>query len=93
MSALIISLSIASVLTALFCFRFQLWERPKKLIGYFAFFFALEFLIETYVLPPDVFPMAMAYVCFFLTAIISGMCVLAYRYEKSLRTEKNQWNF
>jgi hypothetical protein len=85
MTEIINAFSFASVLTALFCFRYSLWVRPRHLAIYFTFFFALEVVLEKFFLPPGAIPIAAAWICFFLTAVFIAVSFLSYKYEQSLK--------
>lgn len=69
MTVFLVSLSIASVLTAIFAFRFGTFNEPKVLAAYFTLFFVLELVAEAYFIPPGVYSIEVAYVCFFLTGL------------------------
>jgi hypothetical protein len=83
MIEMIVSLSIASVLSALFCFRFHLWKQPKKVASYFLFFWFLEWGMEYFFLPPDIFGFELAIICFLLTGLIIAVGLFLEKLEKN----------
>ena len=83
MTPIINALGLASVLTAGFALRFRYWRSPKVLVAYFSFFFALEVVASTWLLPPDAFGVEIGVVCLVLTALITGVIYGLHRYEKA----------
>jgi hypothetical protein len=83
----LVACSIASVFCALFAFRFRTWRRPGLLSVYFAVFFTLEYFGARYVLPPDVFGLEVAVVCFGLAVLVTIATVLVHRAETGARPE------
>ena len=84
MTAFLVSLSIAMVLTALFAFRHDNWRRPRLLAVYFVGFLGLEWFAEAYLLPPGAIPLEVAYVCFPLSFAFAAACYGMHRYQASL---------
>jgi len=74
----------ASLFTALFAFKFGYWQRPRLLAAYFGFFWVVEWVAETYFLPPDTFGWPMTILCFVLTGLILGATYGVHRYEKHI---------
>lgn len=72
-SPFFVSLSVALAFTLLFGFRHGAWRRPRYLLGYFAFFFALEWAAEAWLIPPQALGHEVAYVCLG----ISALCLIA----------------
>ena len=87
MTQFIIALSVASLLTASFAFRFGQMNRPGLLLAYFSLFLMIEWIGHTYFIPEGAFGIEVAYVCFGLTVpfIVAG--VLRHRYEKSQQAQ------
>lgn len=83
MTAFLVPLSIALVLTLLFGFRYRVWSKPRYMLGYFAFFFALEWAAEAWVLPPGTLGIEVAYVCFGLVAILAAAIFVTHRMERA----------
>jgi hypothetical protein len=71
--------SIASVMTAVFAFRFRTWKAPRRLASYFATFFGLELAMERFVLPPGLLGIEVAAVCFAIALLFVG-AILATRH-------------
>ncbi|TPV94438.1 MAG: hypothetical protein B7733_15305 [Myxococcales bacterium FL481] len=66
---LLVAISIASMLTAIFAFRFRAWHRRGLLALYFAFFLVLEGVLSWLFLPPGVMGVEVGYVCVAITAL------------------------
>jgi len=81
MVSLVVALSIASLLTAAFAFRFRNSRRPGVLTAYFLLFFVVEWLGSYYFIPPDAFGVEIALVCFPLAGIFVIASVLSHRWE------------
>lgn len=73
---LIISASIATLLTAIFAFRFRTWNRKGLLAVYFLVFFGLELTLQELFIPPGALGLEVAAVCFF----IAGLFIAATRF-------------
>jgi len=69
LTTVVVACSIAAALTAIFAFRFRTWKVPRRLVGYFAFFFVIELVAERLLLPPGTLGLELALVCF-------GICML-----------------
>jgi hypothetical protein len=78
-----ISLSFALAVTLLFGFRHGAWRRPKYLAAYFAFFFAVEWAAEAWLIPPHAFGIEVAYVCLGIAALCLIALALSRRLEHS----------
>ena len=78
MTTIVISLSIASALTAIFAFRFRTYKTPRVLAAYFTGFFLLELLAEKLVIPPGLLGLEVAWVCFAI-ALLFVVATLATR--------------
>ncbi len=83
MVSFVVALSIASVLTAAFAFRFRNARRPWVLAAYFLLFLAAEWVASHFFIPPGAFGIEIALVCFPLAAIFAGASVLSQRWEAS----------
>jgi hypothetical protein len=83
MSTLLISFSIALLLTVVFAFRFGFWRRPWLLLVYYLVFQTLEGVGEYFFLPRDALPIEIAYVCLPLSAVFIGIIVVVRRYEET----------
>jgi len=81
MVSLVVAFSIASVLTAIFAFRFRNSRRPWLLVGYFLVFFVAEWVASRFFIPPGAFGMEIALVCFPLAAIFVVASILSHRWE------------
>lgn len=84
MTAFLVSLSIAMVLTSLFAFRHDNWRRPRLLAAYFTVFLVLEWVAEAYLLPPGAIPLEVAYVCLPLSFAFAAACYAMHRYQASI---------
>ena len=82
MVSFLVGLSIASLLTAMFAFRYDAGRDPRVLVGYFALFFSIEWAAERFLLPPDVLGMEVAYVCFGLTILFVIGTTLVRRFDQ-----------
>ncbi len=80
MKALIVSFSIALVLTSIFAFRFRAWRKPWLLLGYFAFFQTIEGVAEYYFIPEGALMFETAAVCFTISGLFIAACVLVDRF-------------
>jgi hypothetical protein len=69
MVSFLVGLSIASLLTAMFAFRFDAGRKVGVLVAYFALFFGIEWLADRFLLPPGALGMEVVYVCFALTIL------------------------
>ena len=88
MVSFVVALSIASVLTAIFAFRFRNSRRPLLLAGYFLVFFVMEWVASHFFIPPGAFGMEIALVCFPLTALFIGASILSHRWEEDEDTRR-----
>ena len=77
------AIGIATVLTALFALRFRTWRQPKMLAVYFTFFFATEFAVGQWVLPPQAFGPEVGWVCMVISALTAAAIYGIDRYERS----------
>ena len=83
MTSFINAFGLASVLTAMFALRYRFWRSPILLGAYFCFFFAMEWLVSAYYLPPDALGSEIGYVCLGLTAPMLGVIYGVNRYEQA----------
>ncbi len=74
-----VSFAIASMMTAVFAFRFQTWRRPRLLLGYFALFFVVELVCEALWLPSDALGIEVGIVCLGLAGVFAGATWLVGR--------------
>jgi hypothetical protein len=72
----------ASLVTALFAFKFVYWRRPWLLAIYFAFFWVSEVIVDIYFLPPGIFGTGAIIMCFALTGLIVAVTYGVHQYEK-----------
>lgn len=75
--------AFALLLTSLFVLRFRGWTRPRHVIGYFAFFAALEMVANHYFFPAGALGPEVAVVCFALTVPVSIAAWVLWRHEKT----------
>lgn len=54
MVPLFISTSLAAAATAIFAFRYAMWDEPWRLLRYFVILFVIELAGERWLLPPGV---------------------------------------
>ena len=54
MLPLLVSTSLAACATAIFAFRYAMWDEPWRLVRYFVILFAIELAAERWILPPGV---------------------------------------
>lgn len=87
MIELVTALSIATLATALFAFRFQARRRPRTLLAYFVFVFGLEWVAQRMFLPPNAFGLEVAAVCGGITVLFLIAIALQRRLEESSRRE------
>ena len=52
MLPLLVSTSLAACATAIFAFRYAMWDEPWRLVRYFVILFAIELAAERWILPP-----------------------------------------
>ncbi len=83
MTAFLVSFSIALVLTLIFGFRYRAWQRPIHMAGYFAFFFALEWAAEAWLLPAGALGLEVAYLCFGVAALFAIAIVATRAMERA----------
>ena len=76
--------SVASLVTAMFAFKFGYWQRPRLLAAYFAFFWVFHAIGERYILPPDAFGPGAIILCFVLTGLIIAATYGVHQYEKRI---------
>ena len=76
-----VSLSFATVLTALYGFRYETWQRPKLLLKYFLFFFLLEWIFEYFFFPPQFVQVEMGIICFLIAGVITFAAKVMERIE------------
>jgi hypothetical protein len=88
MVSIVVAFSIASVLTAIFAFRFRNSRRPLLLAGYFLVFFVVEWVASYFFIPPGAFGMEIALVCFPLTVVFIFASVLSHRWEADEDTRR-----
>jgi len=81
MDTFLISLSITSVLTAMFAFRFGYLDRPVVLVAFAALIFCVESIGQHFFLPPGAVSIEVAWICFPLAAVFVGVTVLTRRLE------------
>ena len=81
MDALIISLSITAVLTAMFSFRFGYRDRPGVLVGFALLVFIVESIGQHFFLPPGAIGVEVAWICFPLALVFVGVTFLMRRLE------------
>jgi hypothetical protein len=81
-TAVIVALSLASLLTAAFAFRFRDSRRPAVLVGYFLFFFAVDWIGTHFFIPPGAFGLEVAAVCFFLAGIFLVAISVSGRWDE-----------
>lgn len=86
MVTFIVALSVASVLTSVFSFRFRAWKRPRWVGGYFVFFFLLELLADYFVMPPEAMGLEVAVVCFGITGLFVAAIFATKRLEQDDET-------
>ena len=82
MLAVLIAVSIAAAMTAIFAFRFRVWGKPWTLVGYFALFQALELLAQSYWIPPGALGVEVALVCFAIAMLFAVASSVAKRAEE-----------
>ncbi len=82
-----ISLSFALALTLLFGFRHGAWRRPRYLLAYFCFFFAVEWAAEAWLIPPGAFGIEVAYVCLGIAALCLIALYITRRAERRHESE------
>ncbi len=83
MVELVNAFAVALILTAVFALRFRYWRSPAWIGGYFAFFFAAEWIAGHYFYPAEALGLTLAWVCFALTPPVLVAIVLLDRYERS----------
>ena len=88
MTAFVVAFSIASVLTAVFAFRFRNSRRPGVLVAYFLIFFVVEWLASHFFIPPGAFGIEIALICFPLTGVFVVASVLSQRWEAQEHSER-----
>ncbi len=76
--------AVASLFTALFALKFGYWQRPKLLTAYFVFFWVVEFIADTYFIPPGAFGTGMAVLCFVLAGLVAAATSGVHQYEKRI---------
>lgn len=81
MESLLNPIAFATLLTALFVLRFRGWKRPLAVVGYFAFFAALE-IGATQLLPPGAFGSGLGILCLALAVPVLIAAYLVWRHEK-----------
>lgn len=69
LQSILVSVSIASMLTAVYAFRYRAWDKKLLLAGYFALFFAIEWAAESMFIPAGALGVEVGYVCFAITAL------------------------
>lgn len=74
-------IAFAMLLTSLYVLRFRGWTRPVAVVGYFAFFAALE-VAATRLLPPGAFGPGLGYLCLGLTFPVAIAAYLVWRHER-----------
>ena len=87
MPSWMVPISIALVLTAGVALRLDMRDRPGWLLGYFAFFLALESALERWALPPGTLGPEVAWVCLGLAVALLGVNLLWHRYERVHATD------
>jgi hypothetical protein len=83
MVQVLVGLSIASLLTAMFAFRHEAGRNPRVLVGYFLLFFAFETFAEHFLVPPGALGIQVAYVCFALTIPFVAAAVIVRKLEEA----------
>lgn len=69
MLALLVSTSLAACATAIFAFRYSMWNEPWRLLRYFVILFAIELGAEHWILPPGALGPEIAFVCLGITVL------------------------
>ena len=82
--ALMTSVGVTSLLTAVFALKFRYWRRPGILTLYAALFFGLEWVGHRYLLPQEVFGAWLGYLCLALTVPVVVAIILLDRYEQKM---------
>lgn len=85
MESLVNPVGVGGLLAALYMLRFRAWERPLRVVAYFAFFTTLEWLAAHYFLPPDALPSAIGWLCFALMVPVLIATWLVRRQEFAAR--------
>lgn len=63
METLVNPIGVGGLLAALYMLRFRAWQRPLRVVAYFAFFTTLEWIATRFFLPPDALPSAIGWLC------------------------------
>lgn len=80
MESLLNPIAFATLLTSLWVLRFRGWKKPIAVVGYFAFFAALE-IGATQLLPPGAFGSGLGILCLALTVPVLVAAWLVWRHE------------
>lgn len=78
---MLVSISVAALLAALFTFRFRTWQHPAWGLAYFVFFAVVESVAQNHFLAPGTLPNEIAYICLPLTGLFVALTVALRRYE------------
>ena len=82
--ALLTSVGLTSLITALFVLKFRYWNEPKLVAASAAFFFALEWIGHRYLLPEAAFGPWLGYLTLSLTVPVVVAIVLLARHERRM---------
>lgn len=81
LTTLFVSFAIASVLTAIYAFRFSASHQPARLTAYFLLFLTAEWVGERLLLPPGTLGPEVGFVALFITGLFVAASVIRDRLD------------
>ncbi len=78
---MLVSLSVAALLAAMFTFRFRTWQHPLWGLAYFTLFAVVESVAQNVFLPAGTLPNEIAFICLPLAAIFVALTFALRKYE------------